>query len=190
MSSSIKNGSNGSSPRSIRNSFVSAHFPDFLASNSLKPLQAPTAPTFPSWSKLVGGHVTASKPEPKKELFEALIGDARVLFQELLEDPSRFEPGVDELLQEVIGGTKTFAELGRTDRDLLNRATVDFATAKRPTPAKTECAPRPQAGQLPTAARAAMGSFDEEPELEWRESGRHAPVIDIPEGPPTFWWKK
>jgi hypothetical protein len=103
----------------------------------------------------------------------------------------RFESGVDELLQELVNGTKKFSELDQPERDLLNRATVDLATAKRPSP-DADHASRPQARErLPAAARAAMGDFDDdEPELEWGAEGRHARVVDLPEAPPTFWWRK
>ena len=193
MFSSSGNGSSKSSPPCTRNFFVAAHFPDFLASNKLKPLLPQTAETFPSFAQFVGGLVTAPKPEKKQELFEALVGDARELFQELLEDPSRYETGVSEALQQLINGTKKFQDLEQYDRDLLNRATVDFATAKSPTPSRDRTAQpqaQAQAGGLPVAAQAAMGSFEREPELEWRDEGHPAPVIEIPDTPPSFWWRK
>jgi len=189
MPSNNGNGLNKSSYPSTRNSFVAAHFPDFLASNKLRPLPALTAQTFPSFAQFVGELATDAKPEPRKELFEALVGDARALFQELLEDPSRYETGVSEALQQLINGTKKFQELDQSDRDLLNRATVDFATTKSPTPSRDRAA-RPQARELPAAARAAMSESDEEPELEWRDDGRHAPIMEMPNAPSSFWWRK
>jgi len=147
------------------------------------------APRFPTFLELVGESVAERSPEPSKELFEALMADPRVLFQELLEDPSRFDEGVAELLQEIITGTKKFSELSRTDRDLLNHATIDFATNKRPTPEQHPPSGH-QAGQRADAAQAAMSSADV-PELEWRESGHHMHEVSrAVSSAPTFWWEK
>lgn len=189
MFSTSKNGSAGALERCTRPSFSRAHFPDFLESNRLRPLQPPTATTFPSWFELAGAVDTGTRPEPKQELFSALIGDARVLFQELLDDPSRFEEGVAELLQQLINSRRTFEEMTPEERDLLNRAAIDFATNKSAAPKKVETPS--EGGGMPAAARAAMSSEDEEPELEWGESGRHVPLsAELPDSPPTFWWQK
>lgn len=154
----------------------------------MKPLPAPVAPTFPTWSELIGGVGTAPKPGPKQELFAALIGDARELFQELLDDPSRFEPEVAELLQQIINGRRRFEDMDKMERGLLNRAAVDFAQMQSPAPKREGPKEAPRAG-LPAAA-AAASSADEEPELEWSERGRAVAVApDLPKDAPTFWWK-
>ncbi len=149
----------------------------------MRPSPPLTAPTFPTFFELAGASVTETSPAPSKELFQSLIGDPRVLFQELLEDPSRFDEGVAESLQELISG-KPFNELERSQRDLLNKATIDFATNKRPTKPK-EAAPKQR---LSAAEKAA--EEDDEPELEWGSHGPRLAPPDAPSAMPTFWWRQ
>ncbi len=112
-----------------------------------------------------------------------MIGDPLVLFHSLLDRPETFEPGVSELLQGLVSGKRSLDDLSSNESELLNRAAIDFATAKRPKPAPKPMAPR----RLPSAARMAA---KQEPEYEWRDHGRPVKVIDVPEGPATFWWRK
>jgi len=184
MRSSNGSGSSGVSLKLIRPYFSQEHFPDFLAENSLRPLSPLMAPTSPTLFALSGESVTAKKRVGRRELFDALIGDARVLFQEYLDDPDRFEDGTGELLQEMVNGRKKFSDLERKDKDLMNRAAIDFASSKGPAP-KKERAPRHQSRELPAAAQMASG------ELAWSDDGKHSPPTpDIPNKPATFWWRK
>jgi hypothetical protein len=104
-----------------------------------------------------------------------------------LDSPETFEPGVSELLQDLISKQRELAELSRDEHELLNRAAIDFATAKRPQP-KHEPPTPPTPKGLPSAARMAMSQA--EPEFEYRERGRPVKVINVPDSAPTFWWRK
>lgn len=184
MSSRMNGGSGTSMPGCIPNSFVEDHSPVFLAqkiSNGLKPLPPLK---FPTLYQLAGAQITEPDRQKRDGLFQQLIGEPLLLFQSLLDDPEMYETGVSELLQDLINKRRTLAELDHSEQELLNRAAIDFATAKRPapTPVPTTAAPR----GIPAAARMAMS----EPELEHREQGRPMMVIDVPKSVSTFWWRK
>jgi hypothetical protein len=115
----------------------------------------------------------------KKELFESMVDDPRILFQAYLEDPEHFEEGTGDLLQRLLNGGR-LEDFTRAERDVLNRATIDFATAKRPTPKRS-----PPPAREPAAIRAAEHELD--------EAGRRTAVLPeelLADAPPTFWWRR
>lgn len=117
-------------------------------------------------------------------MFESLVADPRVLFHGLLESPESYESGVSELLQNLVSGRKKKEELTPTERDLLDRATVEFAAGKRP---------RPAGGAAPQQAKAPKSlTPPEEVELIYSARGPHIPaaVADAPAKAPSFWWRK
>jgi len=116
-------------------------------------------------------------------LFESLIADERVLFHGLLEDPERYEEGTSELLQQLVSGQKKREELSLQELELLDRATLEFASAARP---KGPSSRRP----MPDPRRREHISPPEEAELVYREGGPPTKEIDIPDSPPTRWWEK
>lgn len=60
------------------------------------------------------------------------MGNPVILFQDLLTDPSKYEEGVSELLQSLMGGKRKIADLNLGESQLLDRAVIDFASAKKP----------------------------------------------------------
>lgn len=167
-----------------------------LASTALPKLtglEAPAPPTFPTLFQLAAEAQTTPLPAPSVGLFEALIGDPTVLYQELLEDPARFDPEVADLLQLLVAGQKKLDELEPNERLLLDAAVVDFASPKsQPEPQKLP--PEPKADQLPAALEHVLNEQealdDDSVELEWHEGGKLIPLVDVPdEPPPTHWWK-
>lgn len=167
-------------------SFVEEHSPVSLALNSWLQSSKLAPLSFPTLFELAG----EKEPIPersKRQIFD-LVGDPRVLYHALLDDPEKFEEGLDTLLIELVNGKKKVDELDRDESELLNRAVFDFARKARP---KLKLDEEKEPSRLPAAARAAMGEGDDdEPELEYRESGRHTAPFDIPASAPTFWWKK
>jgi hypothetical protein len=132
--------------------------------------------------ELVTELVEPSKPERAKGLFESLIADPRVLFHGLLESPENYESGVSELLQNLVSGRQKRGELTPMELELLDRATVEFASAKRP---------KPHGGPPPLKqVETKKLTPPEEVELVYSEKGRHTPDVEIPESPPTHWWTK
>lgn len=85
----------------------------------------------------VGGLEAPSGPS----LYESFLGNPEILFQDLLDDPSRYEPGVDALLQNMIGG-RTFADLTSEEKEMLNRATIEYSQST-PRKAQEEKPPPP-----------------------------------------------
>ena len=189
MSSRMNSGSGINSPRCVPSLFELVHSPVFLASKTLPKLRPPQPPKFPTLYQLAGAQRTELVPQRNEGLFQQLIGEPLVLFQSLLDDPELYEPGVSELLQDLINKRRELAALSHEEQELLNRAAIDFATDKRPTTRQPELPTTPrEPGRLPAAAHMAMSQ--EEPELEYREHGRPVKVIDVPDSPPTFWWRK
>lgn len=114
-------------------------------------------------------------------LFESLVGDPIVLFSGVLDNPDTYEDGVSELLQELVYKKRPVAELSLEERALLDRAAIDFASAKRPRPPpRVKPRPSPVRSSLPAPARAACGE---------EGSNDDRPPIEIPDAPPTFWWR-
>jgi len=74
-------------------------------------------------------------------IFEALLGDPRALFQDLIDDPSRYGPEVSALIQEMMAG-KQLSELTDDERAMLDAATVEFAQAPPPKPPEVKTAKR------------------------------------------------
>lgn len=186
MSSSTNGGFRNSGRRCGQSAFEMVHSPAFSPSKILPRLRPPQAPTFPTLWQLAGAQMREPDRPKTDGLFEQLIGEPLLLFQSLLDDPNAFEPGVSELLQDLINKHRELSNLNPEEHDLLNRAAIDFATTKRPTPRHPSPSPTPQ--RLPAAARMAVG--EEEPELEYREHSRPVRIIEIPDEPPTFWWRK
>jgi len=114
-------------------------YPDLSLPISLSPsLSLPTLASLSSF--LEGGTTGGSSPG----LYESFLGSPEPLFQDLLNDPSRYEPGVDTLLQTMINGRK-LSDLTPEEKEMLNRATLEFSQAAPPK--KQELPPPP----LPTA---------------------------------------
>lgn len=164
----------GSTARS-RNSFVAEHLPAILTKPSLPPLMPPAPPRFPTLFELAG---ESDKPESRRDkgIYEALIGDPLVLFRAVLDSPSCYEDGVGELLQDLMYRGTRLEELPPEQLDLLNRAAIEFATGKAPAPP----APKPRTPP-PRPPR--------EVELIHNDRGPHIPDAEVPEKPPTFWWR-
>jgi hypothetical protein len=173
MSKNTQRGSERSSTEPISRSSAKDYLDSFRQS-ILKRSTLPPLESYRTSSESVGamGQV-AEKAAPRKGLFESLIGDPRVLFYDLLDAPDSFEPGTAELLQELISG-KPQESLTKEQASLLDRATLVYASVKKPKPTKGL-----ESRGMPEAAK--MASRDEEDE----------PEVTIPELPtgPTFWWR-
>ena len=74
---------------------------DFSIPPSSPLLPAPQAPPPPRPCLEPG----LAERREEKGLFDAMLGDPTVLFDELLRNPSTYAPGVDVLLQEMIQTT-------------------------------------------------------------------------------------
>lgn len=48
------------------------------------------------------------------------------MLDDLLRDPKKYEEGVSELLQELVGGRKTLESLSAEEMTVLDRATLDL----------------------------------------------------------------
>jgi hypothetical protein len=59
-------------------------------------------------------------------LFASLVGDPTVLFDDLLRSPEKYEPQVEGLLLELMTGRKRLQDLPTEDREVLDRATLDW----------------------------------------------------------------
>jgi hypothetical protein len=184
MSSRMNGGSGTGLPKCVPSLFELVHTPVFLASKTSTELRPPAPLRFPTLWELAGAQTTAQERQKSDGLFQQLIGEPLLLFQSLLDDPERFEPGVSELLQDLINKRTELAALSHEEQELLNRAAIEFATAKRPQPKAST--PKPVQRAMPAAARMAT----EQSEVEYREGGRTGKTIDVPKAAPTFWWRK
>lgn len=88
-------------------------------SNSLEP------PHFPTFQDLVEAD-TEVVPPKEKGLFETLIGDPRVLHEDLLRSPEKYDENLLPLLQRLVVNHSEISALDKSERDLLNRAVYDF----------------------------------------------------------------
>ena len=190
--------SENSSPDSPQG-YPSIRFPSFLALNTSKGYEAPQPPTFPKFFDLVQNE-TSAQDAPKKPratgLFSALIGDVRILYQELLEDPGRFDERAAELLQNLSSGGQQLSTLTPEEMDVLDAATLDYARPRRSQPSSETKSKR--LPEEPTAVKyLTRREALEDPSvpLVYNEGGGFTPLSEesssLPiERPSTFWWKK
>lgn len=106
------------------------------------------------------------------------------MFYALLDKPENYEPGVSELLQEMVADKGRADRLTEAERALLDRAVLDFVDDKKPRP-KIEA---PVIREEPLALLKAMED-DEDVELEHHEDGRRSKLFELPVSAPTFWWR-
>lgn len=178
-----------------------AGFPLSTPTNTLLPSPSLLAPTFPSLFALAESERLKGVPErkPPLGLFDALVGDPRALYYELMEDPSRFEEEVATLVQQIVSGQRPYASLSSSERTTLDRATLDWARTRHqksttsPTSSKQLAPVKSEAVEYLTRAEILA---DPTIELEYSEDGQHVPLIpghepapDIPKAP-THWWRK
>lgn len=176
-------------------------YPDFLAMNTWSSSETSLpAPAFPTFSELVQREADERanpKTERTKGLFEALIGDPRILYQELLEDPNRFDSSASQVIQELATGARKLEDLNPEEHELLNAATLDFSRPRRPQPSS-----KPTVTKSPEMSTAAKhlarekALADPTVDLVHQDGGKPTPLSEetaqvMPaERPTTFWWKK
>jgi hypothetical protein len=164
----------------------SVGFPDYSTlpgSEQLKPLSVPRFPTFFELAS------QTESPSKKREtgLFEGLLGDPTVLFNDLLDNPGKYEAGVDQVVQRLVSGQASLDDLNEQERQLLDRATLDFSQPRR---SEEPLSPKPAPRRDP--------ADDLEPEELGDELGPQEPGDEEdeerkpttgPQGPmKAFWW--
>ena len=150
-------------------------FPGSSALISLLPLPTPAPPTFPAFSQLVQedarNQIAAGGTKPTG-LFAELLGDPQALLQDLISDPDKYEDGVYSLLLPLVSGQRKLEELAPEERQLLDRAVIDFNQAERPQLKSKPEAPAPPPKKEPR-----------ERGIEYREPS------PFPTGAPdAYWW--
>jgi hypothetical protein len=162
--------------------------------NNFLSLLAPQPPRFPTFSELVEEHAKErqSASTQSSSLFHGLIGNPAVLFEDLLADPSRYEDGVAELLQLVIGGVKKLEDLTPEEMQLLDRAAFEFAQAPKKTPKPLSPAPKEEPEEFEEL-------YEKDAEVRYHESSAQPDftldyafdgAAGTEDKPPSFWWKK
>jgi hypothetical protein len=145
------------------------HSPTSAPPNNLPPSLALLAPTFPTFSALVA-RVSQPPNETKRDgLFSALLRDPKILLQDLLVNPEKYEDGVASLVQELVSSNRGLDDLNSNEMELLDRATLDFSQVAR----RREVVP-------PSVQRA------EAPKVE-RDTDTAAPSLN---GMEPYWWLK
>jgi hypothetical protein len=165
----------------------------FLAPKAWLPslsLLTPRMPTLSSLARSAALNEERAKPSAAGSggLFDVLLGDPKLLYRELLEDPSRFEPGVLDLVLSLVSGQQDQAALNPTEKELLNRATLDWARPRHRPSGGTSVVVSP-----PGAAVEHLTQPDAD-ELEYRADGSIGPLDTSPEVipdevPTTLWWQ-
>lgn len=159
-------------------------FPDFSA--PIAPVEhSPTAfPKFPSVQELLSNNHPllrlAEQPKPKPPswglLQELLGGELSVLANDVVFHPERYDDPARALLTEIASNPSRAQNLSDTEREVLNRAVIDFAAFK-PQPKVPPVPPKRTPASVPKV-------------LLEEESGR-APQIeeDGPGGTMSpYWW--
>lgn len=165
---------------SLRKRHVSA-WKDSSPTENLEPL-APLSPlSFPKFHELVNpktfevaretGPAVSSQPQG---LFNGLLrDDFTVLYQDATENPGKYDEQTLGLLMQLVQGATKVRELTESERRLLDKATIDFASYVPPKP--------PPRKEPPAPTRA---SSDKTP-----VSAPPIPGIDVPEtDTPAYWW--
>lgn len=158
-------------------------FEKFLGDWNLESLHKPASipppspPEFPAFMQLVElDREQAPAPPTARSsgLFEGLLGGRpEPLYEDAAAHPEKYSPEAQALLADLIAGRVDARALGEAERQLLDLATIDFATAKPKAPPRS-LRPAPVPPRAPAAP----------PE-------RPAPGIDVPaEVPEPYWWLK
>ena len=141
---------------------------------SLPPSLALLAPTFPTFTALATLQEDQQTPRPSG-LYVSLLDDPKVLLQDLLSNPAKYEPGVAELLQDLVAGRREHGALSTQQSELLDRAVIDFTQPNR----RREVVPPPVVKPKPAPKVS-------EPLVEAPEP-TPAPILS---GMEPFWWLK
>jgi hypothetical protein len=140
---------------------------------------------------LAGAEESSAPTAEQRSLFDSLLGDPLTLFQDVLDHPQDYDESLPVLLQEVIQGSKKLDELSDDDRRRLDDAVLVFVdpvpAAAPPDPPPDSPAPTPPGPKRPTPNRTTP--------IERVLAEHSTPTVpagppNIPEAPPTFWWKK
>lgn len=110
-------------------------------------------------------------------LFEGLLQDhVELLADDVLSHPERYSPDAVKLIDELMQGQKKVKSLADRERELLDRATLDFATFVPP----KEVPPARRTQRAPVKRRK---TEDDEAELA-------VPGVDTPPETeaPAYWW--
>lgn len=101
-----------------------------------------------------------------------LQNDPAVLFDDFISHPDKYEPEAAELIQLLVSGQREVDDLDPDERQVLDRATVDFSTPYRP-----------KKDSLPTTPSRAP---DSPPPLPMEFEDDDIPLAPNPMG--AFWW--
>lgn len=107
---------------------------------SLMQLHPLVPPRFPTLSELTSPPPASPAPSSVSGLFASLIGDPTVIFDDLLRNPEKYEPRVQGLLLDLMSGRRRLAELPTEEREILDRATLDWnrkTSSSPPSPSPT-----------------------------------------------------
>lgn len=102
----------------------------------------------------------------------ALLGDPKVLMQDVLSDPDKYEEEVFSLTQDLASGRRAMSDLKEHEMQLLDRATIDFTQPRR---IKQEARPEP-----PPPKPKELKADEEDGE----------PAALPPEMASAYWWLK
>jgi hypothetical protein len=117
-------------------------------------------------------------------MFEALLGDPRVLHAAWLENPDAFDPRLGPVLQRLLTD-QTLKDLDPQSLGLLDAATAEFAQFR----------PKPPPPPPPPRAQPKDEDDEDEESVAWTDRGRaRAQEPSIPDLPttsmPTRWWER
>jgi len=150
---------------------------------SLTSLPPICAPRFPTLNELVHPQtfeclisIESEKPARPQGLFEGLLqGHAEILARDIEDHPEKYNPQVLPLISELSQGTRSKEDLTEKECELLDRATLDFASY---------VPPKKSPSTIPPPVRRARQAAEEE--------GTAIVGVDIPPEAevPAFWWLK
>jgi hypothetical protein len=150
---------------------------------SLRSLPPLCAPRFPKLSDLVDPRTfelvdpaPMVPPARLSGLFSALLQDhVELLADDVTAHPERFSPEAVKLIEELLQGQKNVKSLADREREILDRATLDFATFVPPKDA-------PSARTTTRAEKAKAKPAD--------ETEAPVPGVDTPSEAeaPAYWW--
>lgn len=156
---------------------------DSSTQSSLTSLPTTRAYQFPKLNEIVDPVtmevlLPSESPEPVQPqgLFNGLMrGHVEILAQDILDHPERYSPEALTLVQQILERQKSLETLAPSERSVLDRATLDFATFVPPS-VKHERKPPPPKPRVRTQVAAV-----EEP----------VPGVDVPVTEmPAYWWLK
>lgn len=154
-----------------------------LGLDSMKPLEPPLPPVFPTLQELVTEQEIAARTPSTRhrllDLFDGTLGDLAPLLEDFSLHPEKYGVDQTQLLEQLASGSTSLELLNPSQRLVLNLAVLDFNCP----------VPNVEPVQQKTASKQDNDEDEVEENEEHKSEESEAQPGEVPETElPTHWW--